>query len=80
MDELGRMDPQVAQEVYGRIYEWYGTNAAVITDSGAELLGPELLSLSHTMLTANGLPQPDTAPLILYSPGVDVDVYDLAPC
>ncbi|MFO0761153.1 MAG: DUF2071 domain-containing protein [Byssovorax sp.] len=40
----------------------------------------EVLSLSHTMLTANGLPQPDTAPLVLYSPGVDVDVYDLAPC
>lgn len=35
------IDPQVAQEVYGRIYEWFGANAAVITDSGAELLGPE---------------------------------------
>lgn len=27
--------------MYGRIYEWFGANAAVITDSGAELLGPE---------------------------------------
>ncbi len=35
------IDPAVAQEVYGRIYQWFGTNAAVITDSGAELLGPD---------------------------------------
>ncbi len=35
------IDPEVAQEVYGRIYQWFGTNAAVITDSGAELLGPD---------------------------------------
>ncbi len=35
------VDPQVAQEVYGRIYQWYGENAASIADSGAELLGPD---------------------------------------
>ena len=35
------VDPQVAQAVYGRIYEWVGTNAASITDNGAELLGAE---------------------------------------
>ncbi|HEX5856812.1 MAG TPA: YciI family protein [Microbacterium sp.] len=29
--------PERAQEVYGRIYEWFGEHAAVITDSGAEL-------------------------------------------
>lgn len=28
---------QRAQEVYGRVYEWFGEHAAVITDSGAEL-------------------------------------------
>nr|WP_206687683.1 YciI family protein [Microbacterium yannicii] len=26
------------QEVYGRIYEWFGTNADKISDGGAELL------------------------------------------
>jgi hypothetical protein len=35
------IDPEVAQEVYGRIYQWFGENAAVITDNGAELLGAD---------------------------------------
>ncbi len=35
------VDPQVAQEVYGRIYRWFGENAASIVDSGAELLGAD---------------------------------------
>lgn len=35
------IDPQVAQEVYGRIYRWFGENAASIADGGAELLGPD---------------------------------------
>ena len=35
------IEPQLAQEVYGRIYQWFGENAALISDSGAELLGPE---------------------------------------
>jgi hypothetical protein len=29
------------QEVYGRVYEWFGENAAVMADSGAELQGVE---------------------------------------
>ena len=29
--------PEVAQEVYGRVYQWFQENAAVIEDSGAEL-------------------------------------------
>jgi len=29
--------PERAQEVYGRIYEWFGTNAEVIADGGAQL-------------------------------------------
>lgn len=37
----------------------------------------ELLELSHSMVQVNGLPQSDAPPLLLYSPGVDVDVYDL---
>lgn len=35
------VDPQLAQEVYGRIYRWFADNAASITDSGAELLGAD---------------------------------------
>ncbi|MCW5954872.1 MAG: hypothetical protein KIT69_21665, partial [Propionibacteriaceae bacterium] len=29
--------PEVAQEIYGRVYQWFQENAAVIEDSGAEL-------------------------------------------
>lgn len=29
--------PERAQEVYGRIYQWFGAHADVIVDSGAEL-------------------------------------------
>ena len=36
-------------------------------------------ALEHSMLHAAGLPQPDSAPHVLYSPGVDVDIYALAP-
>jgi hypothetical protein len=47
------------QEVYGRIYQWFGENAAVFTDSGAELKGPE----KHAAHLGNGaeLQPPDTA-------------------
>lgn len=38
---MADVDPAVAQEVYGRVYQWFAENAAVITDSGAELLGAE---------------------------------------
>lgn len=36
-------------------------------------------ALDHTMLRAAGLPQPDCPPHVLYSPGVDVDIYALSP-
>ncbi len=42
------VDPQVAQEVYGRIYQWFGENAASIVDSGAELLGPDTATTVHS--------------------------------
>lgn len=29
------------QEVYGKIYQWFGANGAVFADSGAELQGPD---------------------------------------
>lgn len=34
-------DPEAAQAVYRRVYEWFGTHADVMADSGAELLGVE---------------------------------------
>ena len=35
--QLAQVSQEQAQEVYGRIYSWFGENAAVISDSGAEL-------------------------------------------
>ncbi|RYB94115.1 hypothetical protein EUA93_07010 [Nocardioides oleivorans] len=34
-------DPEAAQAIYQRVYEWFGENAGVMADSGAELLGVE---------------------------------------
>lgn len=39
----------------------------------------EVSELSETMVVASGLPAPVGKPLVLYSPGVDVDVYALRP-
>lgn len=39
----------------------------------------EVLSLKESMVVANGMPEPIGAPLALYSPGVDVDVFALRP-
>ena len=39
----------------------------------------EVSSVSESMVKAAGLPAPEGAPQVLYSPGVDVDVYALEP-
>ena len=33
--------PEATQALYKRVYEWFGENAGVMADSGAELLGVE---------------------------------------
>ena len=37
----------------------------------------EVMELTETMVVASGLAAPSGAPHVLYSPGVDVDVYAL---
>jgi hypothetical protein len=39
----------------------------------------EVSELTESMVTASGLPAPEGKPHVLYSPGVDVDVYALHP-
>jgi len=34
-------DPEATQALYKRVFEWFGENAGVMADSGAELLGVE---------------------------------------
>ena len=36
-----QVDPEVMKADYAKIYAWFGENAAVIADGGAELLGIE---------------------------------------
>jgi hypothetical protein len=40
-DLAANADPEAAQALYKRVYEWFGENAGVMADSGAELLGVE---------------------------------------
>lgn len=40
-DLAAEADPELAQAIYKRVYEWFGEHADVMTDSGAELLGVE---------------------------------------
>jgi uncharacterized protein YqjF (DUF2071 family) len=39
-----------------------------------------LLEWDETLLAAAGLPRPDHAPLVHFSPGVDVEIFPLRPC
>jgi hypothetical protein len=40
-DLAANADPEAAQALYKRVYEWFQENASVMADSGAELLGVE---------------------------------------
>jgi len=52
-------DPEAAQALYKRVYEWFGENAAVIADGGAELLGVE---------TATTVKHGDDGPVVVDGP------------
>lgn len=51
--------PERAQEVYGRIYEWFGANAERIADSGAEL---------HPVTTATTVRSSEDGPVVVDGP------------
>ena len=51
--------PERAQEVYGRIYEWFGVHADKIADSGAEL---------HPVATATTVRSSDDGPVVVDGP------------
>src|SRR3954471_10850380 len=40
-DLAANPDDEAAQALYKRVYEWFGENAGIMADSGAELLGVE---------------------------------------
>jgi hypothetical protein len=53
------VDPEAAQAVYKRVYEWFGEHADVMADSGAELLGVE---------TATTVKHGDSEPVVVDGP------------
>jgi hypothetical protein len=40
-DLMAAVPQERAEQVYTQIYSWFGENASVLTDTGAELQGPE---------------------------------------
>jgi hypothetical protein len=57
-DLAGNADPEAAQAVYKRVYEWFQENAEVL-EGGAELLGTE---------TASTVKHGDDGPLVVDGP------------
>ena len=51
--------PERAQEVYARVYEWFGTNAEQLADSGAEL---------QPVATATTVRHSDGSPVVVDGP------------
>ena len=52
-------DPEAQAALYKRVYEWFGTNAGVMADAGAELLGIE---------TATSVKSSDGGPVVVDGP------------
>ena len=53
------LDPDRAQEVYRQVYDWFGTHADAITDSGAEL---------RPVTTATTVRHGDDGPVVVDGP------------
>ena len=58
-DLLASVDPARAEEVYARVYQWFGDNAAHLADSGAEL---------HPVTTATTVKSGDDGPVVVDGP------------
>jgi hypothetical protein len=58
-DLAASADPEAAQALYKRVYEWFEENAEVLAEGGAELLGIE---------TATTVKHGDDGPLVVDGP------------
>jgi hypothetical protein len=58
-DLAANADPEAAQAVYKRVYEWFEENSDVLAEGGAELLGVE---------TATTVKHGDDGPLVVDGP------------
>ncbi len=58
-DQLAAVDPAVHEEVYQRVYRWFGENAAHFADTGAEL---------HPVTTATTVKHGDSGPVVVDGP------------
>jgi len=75
------VSPEHAEQVYRRVYEWFGTHADRITDSGAEL---QPVTTATTVAHSGGAPVVTDGPfseakeVIGGFSGIDVDDLDAA--
>jgi hypothetical protein len=58
-DLVANADPEAAQALYKRVYEWFEQNAEVLAEGGAELLGIE---------TATTVKHGDDGPVVVDGP------------
>jgi hypothetical protein len=58
-DLAAAVSPELSQEVYGRIYQWFQDNGKVMADGGAEL---------HPVETATTVKGSDTGPVVVDGP------------
>jgi hypothetical protein len=83
-DPLGELDPQSLEFFLAERYYLYTTNSdglviGQVHHKPYPLHHATVETLSQSVVEAAGLPAPAGAPMALYSPGVDVDVFDLRP-
>ena len=83
-EEIGSAVPGTFEHFLAERYVLFadtgkGLEKGIVHHRPYPLQRAELLDWSESMLAANGLPAASGAPHVLYSPGVDVDVYDLKP-
>lgn len=83
--ELGAAEPGTFEHFLAERYILYTRRSGGKLLSGRvhhkpyPLWTAEVEQVSQSMVKAAGLPHSDEAPLVLYSPGVDVDIFDLKP-
>ncbi len=83
-ERIGEAKPNTFEHFLAERYLLYADNGKGLSKGQVHhtpypLYQAELFEVEESMVLAAGLPQPSGPPHVLYSPGVDVDVFALAP-
>ncbi len=81
-EEIGHAEPGTLTHFLAERYYLYangshGLERGQVHHKPYPLQKAEVVELKESMVTVQGLPAPEGAPSVLYSPGVDVDVFAL---